>query len=310
MSVLPTVSEEEVRRLLDPAEVVAALERAFGGEYDSFVTPVRQQIPTNDGVFLSMPCYCRSTGRLGIKFVSVVTSVQAGYMLLNPVTAQPELLIAANWLTDLRTAATSFLASKFLARREARTLGVFGTGRQARAHLEVFTRLGAFDAVLVCGSTTERTLKFADDLRRELGINAEAVDADACASRSDVTCACTTARGPLFDGNALRPGTHLNLVGAFEPDSREVDSITIRRSRVVVDTYAGALSEAGDLLIPLNEGTIRREHITAELHEIVSGSKSARGSRDEITVFKSVGCALEDLAVAELIAAKLERQAR
>jgi ornithine cyclodeaminase/alanine dehydrogenase-like protein (mu-crystallin family) len=300
------LSEQDVRRLLDPAEVTIALEQAFGMEYDSFVVPVRQQIQTTDGVFLSMPCYSRNTGRLGIKFVAVAATVQATYVLLDPITAQPQLSIAANWLTDLRTAGTSFLATRFLARPDARTLGIFGTGRQARAHLEVFTRLGTFDAVLVCGSTRERTLKFVEHIRREPGVSAEPVDATACASQSDVICTCTTARQPLFSGDVLRPGTHLNLVGAFQPDSREVDSITIRRSHVVVDTYAGALNEAGDLLIPLNDGTIRREHIMAELHEIISGKKSARDSKQEITLFKSVGCALEDLAVAELIAAKLE----
>lgn len=218
--------------------------------------------------------------------------------------------LAANWLTDLRTAATSFVATKFLARRDARVLGIFGTGRQARAHLEVFTMMREFDAVAICGTNSANTREFVEAGRRDLGVSAEPMQAEACAARADIICTCTTASEPLFDGSLLRPGTHLNLVGAFQPERREVDSATISTARVVVDTYAGALSEAGDLLIPLREGAITREHVCAELHEIMSGHKPARQSREDITVFKSVGCALEDLAVAELIGAKQERATR
>jgi alanine dehydrogenase len=116
-----------------------------------------------------------------------------------------------------------------------------------------------------------------------------------------VICTCTTAREPLFDGKWLRPGTHLNLVGAFQPETREVDDITVKRARVVVDTYNGAMLEAGDLLIPLKNGTIERSHIVADLHEIVSGKKPARTSAESITLFKSVGCAMEDLVTAQLV---------
>jgi ornithine cyclodeaminase len=134
-----------------------------------------------------------------------------------------------------------------------------------------------------------------------LSIPIEAVDAFTCAAQSDVICTCTNAHTPLFDGNLLRPGTHLNLIGTFQPQAREVDSITIQRAQVVVETYEGALAEAGDLLIPISEGLITREHVRADLHELVSGKKTARRSREDITVFKSVGCALEDLVTAELL---------
>ena len=292
-----------------------AIERSFGPDYDFFIMPVRQQISTDQGVFLLMPCYKRASGRVGIKFVAVADrsqssdcTVQASYILFDAFRAHPQISMAANWLTDLRTAATSFVATKFLARADARVLGIFGTGRQARAHIQVFTQLREFDRVLVCGSSVERTAKFAGDLRRESGINAEVVAADLCAMEAEIICTCTTARTPLFDGKLLRPGTHLNLVGAFQPQCREVDSLTIRRARVAVDSYAGALMESGDLLIPLNEGAITREHISAELHDIVSGN--AARLANEITVFKSLGCALEDFAMAELLVRKLEHETK
>ena len=130
-----------------------------------------------------------------------------------------------------------------------------------------------------------------------------ATDPRTCAAESDVLCTCTSHSAPLFDGHDLRPGTHLNLVGAFRPQTREVDSYTIQRARVVVDTYGAALSEVGELLIPLQEGAITRSHVAADLHELVSGAKQGRRSPEEITVFKSVGCALEDLVAAELLLA-------
>jgi ornithine cyclodeaminase len=108
---------------------------------------------------------------------------------------------------------------------------------------------------------------------------------------------------PLFDGRDLRPGTHLNLVGAFRPHTREVDTHTIQRSRVIVDTYGAALSEVGELLTPLQEGAITRDHVAADLHELVRGTKQGRRGPEEITVFKSVGCAREDLVAAELLLA-------
>jgi ornithine cyclodeaminase/alanine dehydrogenase-like protein (mu-crystallin family) len=138
-------------------------------------------------------------------------------------------------------------------------------------------------------------------MKPEHSMKIEAVDAETCARESDVLCTCTTSGVPLFDGWWVRPGTHLNLVGAFQPETREVDDETVKRARVVVDTYDGALAEAGDLLIPLKNGAIHRDHVVADLHEIASGKKQGRTSHEDITLFKSVGCALEDLVTAQLI---------
>jgi len=116
-----------------------------------------------------------------------------------------------------------------------------------------------------------------------------------------VICTCTTSQTPVFDGGWLRPGAHMNLVGAFQPVTREVDDVAVKRARVVVDTYDGALAEAGDLLMPIQSGAIDRAHIIADLHEIVYGKKQGRIRPDDITLFKSVGCAVEDLVTAQLI---------
>src|ERR1035438_1540788 len=306
--------EADVRRLLDPAQLISAIESAFRDRFPSISLPQRTHAELAQGIFLAMSCYDGASGSLGMKLVLVrdhakenqaalgEARVQATYLLLDPETAQPRLTIAANYLTDLRTAATSAVATKFLARPDSSTLGIFGTGRLARAHLTVLPLVRNFQRVLICGRNPSRSAEFVQQLSHELsGVTITAVDARTCAAESDVLCTCTSNSAPLFDGRDLRPGTHLNLVGAFRPETREVDTHTILRSRVVVDTYSAAASEVGELLIPLQEGAITRNHVAADLHELVSGTKQGRRSSEEITVFKSVGCALEDLVAAELL---------
>ena len=315
------LTEADVRQLLNPAHLCAAIESAFRDRYPSISLPQRTHAELSHGIFLAMSCYDGAAGTLGMKLVLVRDQVQhrpadrshdsaaltegrvqATYLLLDPETAQPRLTIAANYLTDLRTAATSAVATKFLARPDSSTLGIFGTGRLARAHLTVLPLVRNFQRVLICGRNPSRSAEFVQQLSHELsGVTITAVDARTCAAESDVLCTCTSNSAPLFDGRDLRLGTHLNLVGAFRPETREVDTHTILRSRVVVDTYSAAASEVGELLIPLQEGAITRNHVAADLHELVSGTKQGRRSSEEITVFKSVGCALEDLVAAELL---------
>ena len=304
------LSEDDVRRGLDPTRLISVIEAAFRDRYPHVSIPVRTHIELTDGIFLIMPCYDRAGHALGMKLVVVQANpikpegrIQATYMLLDPATGRPRLLMSAKYLTDLRTAATSAVATGFLAREDARVLGVFGTGRQARAHLKVLPLVRRFEQVLVCGKDSGETREFAQEISSELRLPIDSTDARTCAAESDVICTCTTSQTPLFDGNLLHPGTHLNLVGAFQPHAREVDSTTIQRARVVVDTYDGALAEAGDLLIPMQDGLIGRDHIVCDLHELVSSKKAGRTNPADITLFKSVGCALEDLVAAEMLAA-------
>jgi|SRR5580658_7579 ornithine cyclodeaminase len=344
------LTEADVRRLLDPVELCAALESAFRDRYPSISLPPRTHAELAHGIFLAMSCYDGAAETLGMKLVLVRDKdvrdkdvrdinardqdvrdqhagdpakshagelhaaaeknlpltegrIQATYLLLDPETAQPRLSIAANYLTDLRTAATSAVATKFLARPDVSTLGIFGTGRLALAHLAVLPLARNFERVLVCGRNPARSAEFVQKVSAQLpDLTVIAADPRTCASQSDVLCTCTSNSAPLFDGRDLRPGTHLNLVGAFRPETREVDTHTIARSRVVVDTYI-ARSEVGELVIPLQEGAIARDHVAADLHELISGKKQGRRSPQEITVFKSIGCALEDLVAAELLVA-------
>jgi len=193
------------------------------------------------------------------------------------------------------------IATKFLARPDAQTLGIFGTGRQALAHILLLSRDQRFERFVVCGSHPSRSKDFAGWVALNHDLHIEPVDAATCAAEADVLCTCTTSKTPIFDGKFVREGTHLNLVGGFQPESREVDDLVVGRARIVVDSYEGALAEAGDLLIPLGLGSITKEHIIADLHQIVSGEVEGRRSARDITVFKSVGFALEDLVIATLV---------
>jgi ornithine cyclodeaminase/alanine dehydrogenase-like protein (mu-crystallin family) len=300
------LTEEDVRQKLDPARLIAALESAFRDRYPSAEIPRRTHINLDSGIFLLMPCYDRARDAMGMKLVTVQENpaqpqdrVQATYLLFDSQTASPKLTIPANYLTDLRTAATSAVATKFLAPENAATLGIFGTGRQARTHLQVLPVVRNFQRVLVCGRTHAGTESF---VKEESGnIPIDPANAATVAAESDVICTCTTSPVPLFDGNLLRPGTHLNLVGSFQPHVREVDTVTVQRSRIFVDTYDGCLAEAGDLLVPIKQGAITRDHIVADLHELAASKKPGRTVVEQITLFKSVGCALEDLVAAELL---------
>ncbi len=304
------LSEEQVRERLSIDEVVSCLEKMFRREYGKTANiPLRTTMQTFGGsTCLVMPCSDSALPAAGLKVVTVRNGkssnsdrVQADCLLLEPESLKVCAMLSANYLTEVRTAAVSAIATRALARTDSKTLGIFGTGRQALAHLLLLSRDKQFGRLLVCGSQRSRSQSFAELIWNHHGLNVEPVDAAACAQESDVICTCTNSAVPIFDGRLVREGTHLNLVGSFRPDTREVDDLVIERSRIVVDSYEGALSEAGDLLIPLTRGIIAKNSIVADLHEIVSRKVVGRKDRADITLFKSVGFALEDLVVASLL---------
>lgn len=297
-------SDPQIRSAISIPEAIRVIHEAFARDFHSSLQmPVRSHLNVGPSILLVMPCHDSELDAAGVKTVTVNpdSGVHATYTLLNPGTGAVLAVMEADYLTDLRTAATSAVATDLLARRDAQTLGIFGAGRQARIHFTVLPEVRKFHRFLVCGSRNSDLNDFCKVMSTESGMEIEPVDVETCAREADVLCTCTTAHEPLFDGHLLRPGTHLNLVGAFQPHTREVDDETVKRARVVVDTYDGALSEAGDVLIPLANGAITREHIIADLHEIASGKKRGRTAPEDITLFKSVGCALEDLVVARLV---------
>jgi alanine dehydrogenase len=300
-------SAEEVHAALPWADLADALEDAFiAGDAQA---PLRHAhaLP-GDASLLLMPAW--SPDALGVKIVTVMPgaavrgagTVQASYLLLDRRTGAPIALIDGEALTLRRTAAASALAAQHLARPDAERLLIVGSGRLApwlaQAHVALQPELAHVE---VWGRNADAAEDVVEALREE-GIDAEvALDLRAAVERADLITCATTSREPVIHGAWLRDGTHLDLVGGFRRDMREADDAAILRSRIVVDTYAGALSEAGDLTQPIARGVITREHIVGELAQVLRGDVQGRTHADEITLFKSVGTALEDLAAARWV---------
>ncbi|HEV8614411.1 MAG TPA: ornithine cyclodeaminase family protein [Methylomirabilota bacterium] len=311
------LDRDDLRTLLKPTGVIDALARAFRSLAAGECTvPPRSTLPVDgNSVLLLMPALARApageddAGGLGAKLVTYYGSnrsrghptLHACYVLLDETTGQPLALLEATYLTGLRTGSTSALAARYLARPDATRAVCFGAGVQAAFQLRCLATVLPLERVDVVGRDPGRARDFARAMAAELGLEVEvAADADAVVRRADVVTCATTSTTPVVRGAALRAGAHVDAVGAFRPTDREVDTETVRRARVVVDTYAGALEEAGDLLIPMKEHAIDRAHITAELAELVTGQRPGRTAAAEVTLFKSVGFALEDLATARL----------
>jgi ornithine cyclodeaminase len=302
------VPVRHVHRLGNPRRAAQGELPAAAGAGRQATAGEGQEEPDEPDRLLLMPAW--SDSALGVKLVTVmpgngargVGTVQAIYVLLDRATGEPLALLDGEALTLRRTAATSALAARWLAREDAQNLLVVGAGRLApylaSAH---YALRPALRRVFVWARDPTQAQTAAQWLR-DLGLPAQAAgDLEATAREAHIISCATTATAPLVHGAWLQPGTHLDLVGGFTPSMREVDDAAAARSRIVVDTYAGALAEAGDLLAPLASGAIGRDSIVAELAELLRGEKRGRASAAEITMFKSVGTALEDLCAASLV---------
>jgi ornithine cyclodeaminase len=304
---VPFVDGDELLRRVPMLDAIGALEAAFR-DGDPTGAPLRTHVPTPAGDLLLMP----ATGApgVGVKLVTLTEGnparglpfIHAVYVLFDPATQAPRLLVDGSALTALRTAAVSGLATRLLARADATRLVIFGAGVQARAHLEAMAAVRALADVVIVSRTAARAEALAGHAR-DMGIDASPSGAEAV-SVADIVCTCTTATEPLFDGARLAEGAHVNAVGAYRPDTRELDSETVKRARLVVETREAALEESGDLLIPIADGMVDAEHVVADLQELVRG-KQVRHAAADVTVFVSVGIAFEDLAVAGALAATM-----
>jgi ornithine cyclodeaminase/alanine dehydrogenase-like protein (mu-crystallin family) len=314
-STLRVFTADEVHAGLGYDRLVPALREAF--RHNDVEKPLRNvhQVASGDtpAHLLTMPAW-REGDMIGVKLVTVfpgnsargLSAVSSVYGLFSGETGQPLAIIDGEALTNRRTAAASALASTYLSREDAGVLLVVGTGNLARHLAEAHAAMRPISRVLVWGRNAERAEAMSAELRAK-GLNAERVDdLSAATAQADIVTCATTSRQPLVKGADLSPGAHVDLVGAFTPQMRETDDAAVLRASVFVDTYAGAFAEAGDLLQAVTGGGWSTDRTRAELHELAAGLKPGRRSADEITLFKSVGTALEDLAAAKLL---LEGQA-
>ncbi len=307
-------------RILSAADVTAALpmpkaiqvmRRAFSqlsaGETE---TPLRARLETEKGLTLLMPAYLKQSREMGVKIVSVFAEnpslglpvVNAAALALNPQTGQPLALLEGNSLTAIRTGAGGGLAADLLARQNATTAALFGAGVQARAQLQALLAVRKISQVYLISRSRSSAEKLAAEIARWPDAPAVtlAESPRQAAQNADVVITATTSPTPVFNGADLKPGAHITGVGSYTPQMQEVDAATVLRAKVVVDSRAACLAEAGDIIIP-------NAPIHAELGEIINGQKPGRQSAEEITFFKSVGVAAQDAAAASAALAEAER---
>ncbi len=304
------LTRADVQAALTMADAIAAVEEAFRQQQQGTAqlplrTPIR--IPQHHGLVLFMPAYIGGMDALGMKVVTVypdnpsqhgLPTILATVLLNDPRTGQLLAIMDGAYLTAMRTGAASGVATKYLARPDARVVGIFGAGIQARTQLMAMVAVRPITAARVYDPRADLADAFCREMSQALGISCVAVaEPRAAVEGCDIIITASTSKTPVFDGQWLAPGTHINGVGSHSPDARELDSLTIRRSKVVVDLRSAALAEAGDLIIPINAGEITADHIRAELGEIVAGAPG-RSQADEITLFKSVGLAIQDVSTA------------
>jgi ornithine cyclodeaminase/alanine dehydrogenase-like protein (mu-crystallin family) len=312
------VSQSEVTQLLPMRECIEAMAAALQATARGDVTlPLRHvtMLPGNLGAFAAMPVYAPALGGIAFKVITVfpgnrgtpLDSHQGAVLLFDAERGSLLAIVDASEVTAIRTAAVSAVATRALAREDAADLTILGSGVQARTHLEAMLLVRKIRRVRVWSPTAEHRDAFAVQESKRLGVEIEPkASAQTAVARADIICTVTSARQPVLKGKWLAPGTHVNAVGSSMKSSRELDTEAVTRARVFVDARQSALNEAGDLLMPKAEGAIGDDHIRGELGEVLLGKVPGRGTPEEITLFKSLGLAVEDLAAVQLIC----RQAR
>ncbi len=308
------ISRKNVEAVLSMDACIAAVEAAFGelarGNADM---PQRAviRVPEHKGLFLGMPAHIGGDDEvLGLKVVTVypgnpakgLPTIYGTLLLCDPTTGETVAIMDAGYLTAIRTGAASGAATKYLARKDSKVCTIFGAGGQARKQIEAVHVVRPLEKVYVLDVMEASREAFARDVAAELGIEVEATeDAEAAVKAADIVVTASSSQDPVFDGEWLQPGTHINNIGSHSPDARELDTTTVVRSKFVADLKEANLAEAGDILIPIKEGAVTEGHIYASLGEIITGAKPGRENDDEITVFKSCGLAIQDVSTARVV---------
>ena len=307
------VNQEEVAKLMPMDACMDAMAGALKILSDgNAIMPLRPVLwlPEKAGALGLMPAIMEDIDSMGIKIVSVMPgnhgteydSHQGAVLLFETKNGRMLAMIDASEITAIRTAAASGVATRLLARAAADDLAILGSGVQARSHLEAMLVAREIKRVRVWSRTLQNAQAFAEKESQRHGIEIEVPDsAEAAVDGADIICTTTSAREPILMGDWLAPGAHINAAGSSVPFTRELDTAAVVKSRLFVDRRESTLNEAGDFLMPKAEGAIGDDHIRAEIGEIILGNHPGRESSDEITLFKSLGVAVEDLAAAHLI---------
>lgn len=316
MKKLRILAGADVRLAITMAEAIKAVKDAYVElSAGHAVQPPRTliRVEKRDAVTLFMSAYLANSGGLGAKIVSVfpgnlrhgLPTIYGVVVVMDAETGCPVAVMDGTYLTALRTGAASGVATDLLSRSDARVVAILGAGAQARTQLEAVCTVRPIEKAWVYDLAQKTAVAYVQEMKArgdpipgDLSVAGSPTQA---VREADVICTATTSLTPVFDDADLKPGVHINGVGSYTPEMQEVPVETVCRAKVVVDSWSASLAEAGDLIIPLKEGLITKAHIHGEIGEVASGQVPGRQSHEEVTFFKSVGVAVQDVAVAELV---------
>lgn len=301
------LSESDVRAVLSPAELIDAMESALAALSAGLVVqPVRTAFEIGDRTFFAlMPAFDREHAILGAKLVSVVPANfdkgipthLAAISLFDAVTGELTAVMDGRYITEVRTAAASAVSVRYLARADASVLAILGSGVQARSHLEALPLVRSFTEIRAWSPNPDHLQGLVADAR--IPVRA-AQTAEEAVRGAGVVVLATNSVTPVIENAWVDPGAHVIAMGACRPTQQEIDPALVARAYLVVDSRAAALQESGDIVLPIRQGLFTADHIRAELGEIVSGRKPGRSGPEQVTLFKSLGQAIEDLVAADL----------
>jgi ornithine cyclodeaminase/alanine dehydrogenase-like protein (mu-crystallin family) len=313
-----TFSSADIKKCVSMPQAIQAMRESFISLTEKNATvPQRIRIdfqqPEDSALF--MPVYLPGLKQFGIKTVSIINNnpqnglplVHALFNLFDAQNGKPLAVMDAEYITALRTGAASGLATDLMARKDSKVLAIFGTGPQAETQVEAILAVRDINRILVFARDESRTLEFSKRIESKFSVITHPAESQFDLMKADIICTATTSRTPVFDHLNLKPGVHINGIGSFKPDMAEIPSETICKSKVIADSISACLAEAGDLIQPINSGTFKEHSIHGEIGEIAAGKKKGRTNPHEITVFKSVGNAVQDLAIANIVFQQLSK---
>lgn len=309
------LTRNDIKRAVTMPQAIDAVKRAFISlALKKAILPMRIQVPVSEyeGIALFMPAYLPDMGSLGAKIVSVFPqnvkidkpTLHAMVIMCDAQTGQPSAMMDGTYLTALRTGAVSGVATDLLSNKRAKTAAIIGAGIQGRTQLEAICWVRDIQKVFVYDKNRRSARSFSEEMgKRGKPVPNDILPVDTqekALSQAEVVCTATTSCIPVFEDRYIKKGVHINGVGSYTPSMQEIPEKTILRAKVIVDSLEASLEEAGDLIIPIKKGSINESHIQGELGQVAAGFLSVRKSEEDITFFKSVGLAVQDMAVAGL----------
>ncbi|MCT4508078.1 MAG: ornithine cyclodeaminase family protein [Tepidibacter sp.] len=311
------LNKQDIDKVFSMGDAIEADKRAFEiFSNNESVVPLRTKLENtnNNGINLFMPGYVEKLDNAGIKIVSIFPEnssknkpvVPASMILIDNTTGEVNCILDGTYLTQIRTGAASGAATDILARKDSRIGALFGTGGQAYKQLEAVLEARELELVKVYGRNKEKTQKFVDEVKIKLCKYKTQIiaakDADDAVIDADIITLATSSNMPVFNGELVKKGCHINGIGSFTPQMQEMDEYIISNAdKIYVDSVYACLEEAGDIIIPLDKGIIQKDRIDGELGEVINKTIEGRENDEEITIFKSVGIAVQDIVTANRI---------